>query len=76
MIERSTVPPFSESITVDLMLNGTATMSFVAAREVDVCVIVEVGVAPGEKRYSRSVKRPSGGTKERDLSRAHRCSLE
>ncbi len=67
-------PPWSVMESDARSVNGTCTCSCAAA------AAVRAGAAPGlfaegSKRYSMSVKRPSGGTKESDFDCAKRFSL-
>lgn len=59
------------------MTNGIGTVSFevLTAWEPDDAKRAVAAEAPGAKRYSARVKRPSGGMKEKDLSRVQRCIL-
>ncbi len=67
-------PPWSVMESDARSVNGTCTCSCAAA------AAVRAGAAPGllaegSKRYSMSVKRPSGGTKESAFDCAKRFSL-
>ena len=61
--EREDRPPWSVMENDAHSLNGTCTWSLAAAAAVSAGAGLGL-LAEGSKRYSISVKRPSGGTKE------------
>lgn len=70
-------PPLSSRSKTVLITKGIGTVSLevLAVWKLD-CANRAAGTeAEGAKRYSARTKRPSGGMKERDLSRTQRWSL-
>lgn len=70
-------PPVSSRSYTIFITKGIGTESFavLTAWEFDEAMRAVGAEAPGAKRYSTKVKRPSGGIKESDLSRVQRWSL-